>query len=278
MDRLAVGLVLAAAAAAGCGPTRGSAAPGAPQAVLSRDEVLRAHNAWADSIQHVWSRAAILLNFPTGDVDDQGRGKRLQQDLDGHLFLQKPENLFIHGQVLGHEVFAVGMNPRKFWLWVRPRVNTVWVGDRGGAWESRFVVAPKDLMTAIGAFRIDLGAQENVAFVVEDRHYVLAEDRALDGKRVPMRRVWFDRQTLRPARVDLFDERGRCILMAELMRYERTGRVDVCTVFRARFYGDEEVDLVLRLSGVDLEKRINPPVFEYRPPEGAVEKNLDEMK
>jgi hypothetical protein len=75
--------------------------------------------------------------------------------------------------------------------------------------------------------------------------------------------------------VDLFDETGRRTLMAELLKYERVGDTEVCTVYRARFYGDEEVDLVLRLKDVRLDKKPNPRVFEYRLPTGAKERNLD---
>jgi hypothetical protein len=180
------------------------------------------------------------------------------------------------------DVFKIGMNATKFWLWVRPRVNTVWAGDRGGAWESRFIVAPKDLMVALGLFSVDLKPGQKAGFAVGDRHYVLSEDREFAGERVPMRSIWFDRQTLRPARVDLYDDRGHCVLMAELMKYERVGGVEVCTVYRARFFrgrffGDDELDLVLRLSRPDLEKKLNPRLFEYVVPPGAVEKSLDEL-
>jgi hypothetical protein len=73
----------------------------------------------------------------------------------------------------------------------------------------------------------------------------------------------------------LFDETGRRILMAELLKYERVGATEVCTIYRARFYGDEEVDLVLCLKDVSLEKQPNKRVFEYRPPTGAKEVDLD---
>ena len=264
----AIGLLLLLAA--GCGPAR------RPQAlalapVLSPDKVLAAHNAWADSIQHIWSRAAVLLNFPTIDT----RADRMQQDLDGHLFVVKPDRLYLHGQVLGQEVFVTGMNAETYWLWIRPKVNTVWVGARGGPSERRFVVSPEDLMSALGLFRIDLKPGEPAVFTAQDRCYFLSEERQTGAARVPSRRIWFDRVTLRPARVDLYDESGKCLLMAELLKYERVGGADVCTVYRARFYGDREVDLVLQLSAVSLEKAPNPKVFEYRVPPGAKVIDID---
>jgi len=236
------------------------------------DAVLEAHNAWADSIQHLWARADLRLVFTVGE------GKIERHDLSGHLFLAKPDRLFVHGEVLGQEVFTLGTNAERYWLWIRPKVNTVWTGVRGGAGEGRLVISPAALLEALGVSRIDLGPDDRARFVACPEHYVLGVERAGPSARVLVRRVWFDPATLRPLRVDLFDDEGRPLLMAELLRYERVGATDLCTVYRARFYGDEEVDLVVRLRDVSLEKEPNARVFEYRPPPGATEKDLDRME
>jgi len=262
-------LILIAVAAAGCGPMRGPAAQ--VPAALGPAEVLAAHNAWADSIQHLWSRASLMFDMPS----QQKQGERARYDVDGHLFLQKPDDLYLHGQVMGQEVFAIGMNAERFWLWVRPKVNKVWTGRRGGPGERQFVLAAEDLMTALGMFRIALDPNDLATFDVMPAQYVLTQQRDFAGKRVPWRRIWFDRRSLRPVRVDLYDEDGRCLLMAELLKYEPVGRTDVCMTYRVRFYGSQEVDLVLRLSSVSLLRPVNPKVFEYRLPPDAKEENLD---
>jgi hypothetical protein len=251
--------------------------------VLSAPQLVAAHNAWADSIAHVWSRARLTLNFPKGD-DAQ---KRETYDLDGHVFWVKPEALYVHGQVMGQEVFAVGAGAERFWLWIRPQVNTVWTGRRGGAGERRLVLSPSDLAAALGMERIDLGPDDRADLRAYPDQYVLSrESRGADGRRT-MRRFWFDRTTLRPIRIDLSDlpavasakagAAGRRILMAELLKYQRIGRTEVCVAYRVRFYGEggEEVDLVLRLDGVRLDKKPSPKIFEYRLPPGAKEENLD---
>jgi len=45
--------------------------------------------------------------------------------------------------------------------------------------------------------------------------------------------------------------------------------------YRVRFYGSQEVDLMLRLSSASLLRPVNPKVFEYRLPPDAKEENLD---
>ena len=252
-------------------------------AILPPADFLARHNAWADQVQRLWARADLTLNFPK---DETGL-KREQHDLRGHLFLAKPDRLFVHGEVLGKDVFTVGMNPERFWLWIRPEVNTVWTGRRGGEGERRFILSPADLMTALGLFRIDLAPAVPAEFVAQAGHYILTErypstaapaGPAAPAASGPRRRVWFDRETLRPARVDLFDEAGRRLLLAELLLYQPAGpdKTPVCTAYRARFYGNgEEMVLVLRLSDVKPEKEPNPKVFEFRPAPGAKVIDLD---
>jgi len=294
--------VAALATLLACPPAPAAAAPVAP-ALLSPAEVIARHNAWADRIRHLWARADLTLNFPK---DETGR-EREQHDLGGHLFLAKPDRLFVHGEVLGKDVFTVGMNADRFWLWIRPEVNTVWTGRRGGEGERRFILSPADLMTALGLFRIDLAPSVPAEFVAQVCHDVLTEYYASTAAAAPTsapasapspaptegagpaaassapvpaprRRVWFDRATLRPVRVDLFDEAGRPLLMAELLRYQPVGpdKTPLCTAYRARFYGNgQEMVLVLRLSDVRPEKEPNPKIFEYRPAPGAKVIDLD---
>ena len=264
MQRTALALVVTLLAAAGSA----ARAADAPPPVAAPAEVIAAHNAWADSIRHLWSRAAVTINVPVGK-------KREQHDLDGHFFIAKPDRLFVHGQVLGQDVFRLGMNPERFWLWIRPGVNTVWTGRRGGVGERDLVLSPADLMAACGMSRIDLAPDAAAEFVAGRRHYVLTEQRRAGAATLPARRIWFDRATLRPVRVDLFDAVGRRLVMAELLAYQPVGDTPVCTAYRARFYGDEDVTLVLRLSKVSLEKEPNPRLFEYRLPPGAKERDLD---
>jgi outer membrane lipoprotein-sorting protein len=56
------------------------------------------------------------------------------------------------------------------------------------------------------------------------------------------------------------------------------GETDVCAAYRVRFYGGEEVDLVLVLSNVRLDKKIPDAVFEYKVPPGAKVEDLDAVK
>lgn len=63
--------------------------------------------------------------------------------------------------------------------------------------------------------------------------------------------------------------------MSELLAYQRAGKTDVCVTYRARFYGDDEVAMALRLSAVDLEKPIPAALFEYKEPPKTRIEDLD---
>lgn len=235
---------------------------------VSPHELLRAHNAWAGSIEHVWARADLSLNFPT----DRHGLKRARYNLPDHFFLQKPDGLFVHGQVLGQDVFQFGVGAERFWLWVRPEINTVWVGRRGGRGERAVLVSPPALLESLGVFPIEPSPDRAMDLSEYGGHAVLTEYSARGDL---ARRTWFSRATYRPERMDLYEDSGRRILTTEMLRYDRIGPTDLCTVYRVRFYGESEVDLVIHLKDVRLDKPINPKVFQYRRPPGATEEDLD---
>ncbi len=264
---LVASVALAVLAAAGCaGPEIERARR---EAVHSPEVILAAHNAWAESIGHVWSRADLTLVAPF-EPD-----RPAKHDLAGHLFLAKPDRLFVHGQVLGQEVFQIGLGPEHYWLWIRPQVNTVWRGRRGGAGEGDLVVSPAALMETLGVHPIRPGPGERWEVRAYPRDDVVTEFHFATW--TPRRRTWLDASTHRPRRIDLFDALGRQIVMNEVLAWQDAGGIALPSVYRARFTGDPEgeVDLVLGLRATRLDKPPNPKIFEPRVPPGAKVIDLD---
>jgi hypothetical protein len=62
------------------------------------------------------------------------------------------------------------------------------------------------------------------------------------------------------------------------MKYSPVGQTPVCMVYRARFYGDKEIDVVMQLGAVSLEKMPKPALFECRVPPGAAVEDIDKER
>ena len=95
----------------------------------------------------------------------------------------------------------------------------------------------------------------------EGNEVVLSEYRAGGGL---ARRTWFSRYTLRPVRVKRYGSSGALLLEAEMLAYERTGSTDVCTSFHAHRYGDEEAELVVRVSHLGSDGLPRVGAVDYR--------------
>jgi hypothetical protein len=83
------------------------------------------------------------------------------------------------------------------------------------------------------------------------------------------RRTWFNRYTLRPERVEVYDRGGRCVLSAEMLGYERIGAVDVCSAFRGHISSDEEVSVEIDLVFLGHDARPEFHVVEHRASQGG---------
>ncbi|MCX5653270.1 MAG: hypothetical protein NTY65_01260 [Planctomycetota bacterium] len=128
-----------------------------------------------------------------------------------------------------------------------------------------FARAPA-LLQAFCGFRIDPKPDREMELDDIGVHAVLTEH-GPGGNAT--RRTWFNRYTLRPERVEVYDRGGRCVLSAEMLGYERIGAVDVCSVFRARTRGSEEVSVEIDLVSLGSDARPEYSVVEHRAPQGG---------
>jgi hypothetical protein len=127
-----------------------------------------------------------------------------------------------------------------------------------------FAGAPA-LLEALRGFRIEPKPNQDMELDDVGEHAVLTEHGPGGGV---SRRTWFSRYTLRPARVEVYDG-GRCVLSAEMLGYERIGTTDVCSVFRGRFSGGEEVSVEVDLVSLGRDARPEYRVVEHRVARGS---------
>jgi hypothetical protein len=191
-----------------------------PPNLLTLAQLASTINANNQRIPSLWS----TLNY-SATIIDNGVSHSVSSD-DGVLLYQRPSMFRLVGkkEFVG-TVFDIGSNGTEYWLDVVPGTNTLWWGkyaDLARFSTSRLPIPirPDLVMEVLGVSTIDMNFNalpvptlryDNVADAYVLVFNIKAPDRWLAEKE-----VWYDRQTLRPRRVILYDPNGRPVLKAEL--------------------------------------------------------------
>jgi len=264
VKRFAAALALLALVLSGCGGTR-SVAPRA-RAVPTYDEIASAHNARVARLDRIWSRAAVQLRF----TDADGRSRREQGE--GHLQVLQPDRLALSVGKLGEVVFWLGSDSERFWWFELGDNSAAAVARHENAMkpcvgESPVPVHPLDLLDLLGVTA--LPARSAVAPVLGPGGRVVVDVPARAGAR----RVYFDPQTMRPARVELWlPGAEEPAVEATLTEYERVDvpseggvdpRVASRVSVRVRETGAELVLFLSDLNDGSRPGRLESFVFDF---------------
>jgi hypothetical protein len=129
--------------------------------------------------------------------------------------------------VLGTPVFDIGSNEQRFWLKLRDRSDTftLWWGSHrliGGQKLKQLPVRPDLLADVLAVGPIDTDLLKEPAPVMRFNNdqdaYMFTWQVQLPDRWVVQKEIWYDRQTLLPKLVLLFDENGRIVLRGYLQR------------------------------------------------------------
>ena len=191
-----------------------------PPGLLSMTAVVNAINANNQKIPTLWA----TLNY-SATIHDGKELHSVSSD-DGVLMYRRPSGFLLVGkkEFVG-TVFDIGSNDREYWLEVVPGVNRLWFGtyaDLANLDAARLPIPirPDLVMEVLGVGTIndDFNAlpvptmrYDNAADAYVFIFNVKAPDRWLAQKE-----IWYDRTTLRPRRVILYDANGRPVLKAAL--------------------------------------------------------------
>ncbi|MHC4946868.1 MAG: hypothetical protein ACYTG1_01205 [Planctomycetota bacterium] len=198
-----------ALAAAGCasdavGPTVDAPAPVAP----SRADLAAAHNGRITRLRRFESRGTVQLDWTDRDGDrheDQG-------DLD--LWVRLPFHVSMRVSKLGEEILWLGSDTHRYWLFdLGGDERTLTVGrhaEADAATDLPVPIAPLALVDLIGLTPIAEQGASDVEWDDARDAWVVASP-GLGG---PMR-LYLDRGTLLPVRVESLGPDGRVCLAAE---------------------------------------------------------------
>jgi hypothetical protein len=267
----AIALVAALAGAmVGCDSTR-KAIPRGP--VPEYGSVVEPFNERLDRLDRVWARAAVQIRW--GDED----GQRRWEQGEGHLAMLRPDRVALSIGKLGETLFWLGCDGQRYW-WIDL------TGDRKHASVGRHdgparrglsagpefgrlgglaaSISPLDLFDLVPL--VPLATDQGTTQWSDDGHLL--------GLTAPWRggrkRVWVNPETYEPVKVELYDEAGEAVLVADLSEPDLmslTGTSDIGPSIAQRvFVGHAATDTELRLylSGFeDDPKRFSPDAFDF---------------
>ena len=170
-------------------------------------------------------------------------------------------------------VFEVGSTADRYWLLLKPDVDTMWWGHHRNAGKpcvtEDLPIPPNLLVEVLGVGTIDTNFNTLPAPVMRvdhERHkYVFVWNARLPDRWAATREVWYDIQTKLPERVMLYDVNGRVVVLADLKNHKPVEVKDAPreswpTVANDFFlyFPDNGTRMELNLREVMLDKRGSP--------------------
>jgi outer membrane lipoprotein-sorting protein len=259
-NAVAVLCVLLLAGSAGCA-TAPAAAPAVPfraPRAASLDEVLAAYEAFCNELQTLSASGDL-------EVRDLRAGKSRRMGV--RLLAGRDGRLYVKGSVAVVTALELVSDGRRFWFQV-PSKKTVWTGETGaeGAQAeaegvSYRALRPEDVTTSLLPEPLAAGDGEALTMEADRETFSIAV--AAAGRGLTRRRIWLDRETLRPVRLRRFDRNGDVETEARLGAWKDGGprRIEISRPLQG-------YEALLELERVDRNPALPDRAFAPRTPQG----------
>lgn len=210
---------------AGCRPANPAAA-GQPAPylgpTLSTAEVVARINARNERLPTLWARHYYEATI----VDDKKASHFVNGD--GALLYRRPDHMLLVGtKPAAGRVFEIGSTGEVYWLKVNPELDTMWWGKYehlGKPCVRPIPISPGGVfeVLGVGTFNTDLSALPApvMRFNNDADAYMFVWVTRLADRYAAVKEIWYDRQTLLPTYVFLFDPAGRVQLRAILSNHK----------------------------------------------------------
>lgn len=179
-----------------------------PTRIGSREQLVERINAKSASMQSLWTAG----NFELWLVRD-GETQYLNGSLN--LLYLRPDRVMLVGSKAGAgRIFEMGVNETFFWLTAYHDVNKTWFGRHEATPRADVVLParPDAIVSVLGLEPIDPNDPE------------LVFDDSGDDYRLRFgssRSVWYDRRTVEPSRIEVYDRDGDVMVEAKVSRPRR---------------------------------------------------------
>ncbi|MEM6313376.1 MAG: hypothetical protein AAF743_04785 [Planctomycetota bacterium] len=228
----------------------------------------------AEALPTLWARGTFEAEFVSADRTDFVNGMLT-------VLHRKPGDLRVLGDKAGTRVFDLGLNDDTYWALVKGNTDTYWYGDLANVDEvDRFTlpVRPDQLADVLGiaGFDADLLAEPFpvVTFNPDDDVYMITwHERRDDVPGGPMvvavREVWYDRTTLLPKFVHVFDRDGRIVVRGDLSAFDEVAGGGGVLLARRYdlFFPETGTTMDLRLETLQLRNGRVPGRATFVPPD-----------
>ncbi len=182
--------------------------------LLSR---LREHNAMLSTL--------YARHYTQGDVFDSEANRLRFINAEGDLFYRKPDQIWVRGKKGPVDVLEVGSDGQRYWM-TDFSTNTHWWGtyahvQRAGS--GRIPIRPDVLLEVIGVGDIDDDMERTPVPTLRFNNdldvYMVVWNSRMPEHWYAQKEIWYDRRSLLPLKVVLYDPAGRVIVRANLTEH-----------------------------------------------------------
>ena len=229
---LVAGLALAGGLGPGCAGTPGLDGDRPPDSPPTYAELAAAHNSRIERLRQVHATGVIELWWS----DEDGRH---HEQCRAQLWLELPRKTALRIEKLGEVLLWLGSDEQRYWFFdgLDRQETVLYVGDHDAV-----LLAPHRAALATNPFALlDLMAVVPLPCPRGPGDPAVAYDADHDAWRVqapglggPIR-VFFDRSTRRPKRVEALSEDGAVVATSDLGRYESVRQGGVAPLDRPKF-------------------------------------------
>ena len=270
-------LILAATlltASAGCGgrardPQAAQGKPSYTGPTESFEQVVSEINRNNSKVPTLWARQSFEAT-----IVDREKGRKNEVVGDGALLYKRPRGFLLKGVRPGMTLFEMGSTEDRYWLTLVPETDAMWWGKyehlyKPCAQESLarlMPIRPDLVLEVLGVGTIDTNFDQPPVPTMRfnnDRggSYMFVWNAKLPGRWWAQREVWYDRETLLPTLVVLFDVNGRVAVRAFLSEHQPVKVPNlpeaewprVATHYRL-FFPETATTMTVTLSDVTLDK------------------------
>ena len=229
-------------------------------------------------IPTLWARehfAAVIV--------DRQKNKTTGIDGYGNLLYTGPSEIYLTAKNEFTDFFQMGSDGRGFWFWDKQN-KVFWWGDysdMASAGWADVPVRPDMMMEILGIRQVDPSLLDDPAPTL--RFNIFADAYMIDwqtrsGNRwVVLKEIWYDRKTLLPQKVLLFDAEGRVAVWALLGNYRQVeipgATKDRWPTMASRYelsFPYTGSTISFELSDMSLSNHGRPNVATYRMPDPVV--------